>query len=217
LASERIGVVVGLRAEARIAQKLGWDVAVGGGGVAGATHAAETLVARGANALVSFGLAGGLDPALSPGTILRPDAVLVDGATLRCDRALIARLGGTTGHIMLGGRKVLAHGTEKQAVWNANRAHAIDLESGAVARVAWQKGLPCAVLRAICDPADRDLPAAALSALNHDGAIDPWLVARALLRAPWEIPALLILARDAARARRSLANAVAGIASGRAG
>ena len=215
MASERIGIVVGLRAEARIARKLGWDVAIGGGNAEGAARAAEKLIARGANAIVSFGLAGGLDPALASGTILRPDAVLVDGEMLRCDGALVARLGGATGHFVLGGREVLTDRTQKQAAWQANKAHAVDLESGAVARMAREKDLPFAVLRAVCDPADRDLPDVALSAFNQGGAIDPLRVARALLRAPWEIISLLILARDAARARHSLAIAIAGIAPDR--
>ena len=62
MASERVGVVVGLKAEARIARKLGWDIAIGGGGVVGAAKAVDVLIGRGATALVSFGLAGGLDP-----------------------------------------------------------------------------------------------------------------------------------------------------------
>jgi adenosylhomocysteine nucleosidase len=209
LASESIGAVVGLRAEARIARRTGWDIAVGGGDAAGAMRAAEALVARGAGALISFGLAGGLDPKLGAGTILVPDAVLVDDTVLHCDGDLVARLGGATGHRILGGRDLLVDRAQKRAAWEASGAHAIDLESGAVACVARDRKLPFAVLRAICDPASRDLPAVALLALDRGGGIDPFRIARALMRAPWEIGGLLSLAQDAARARRSLMAAVA--------
>ena len=66
----RPGIVVGLQAEARIARRLGWPVAVGGGTASGAADAVQRLIASGATAVVSIGLAGGLDPALRPGAIL---------------------------------------------------------------------------------------------------------------------------------------------------
>jgi adenosylhomocysteine nucleosidase len=88
---------------------------------------------------------------------------------------------------------------------------AVDLETGAVARVAAAHGLPFAVLRAICDPAERDLPPAALVALNARGAIGLARVAGSLIAWPGQVPALLRLAADAAAARRSLARRVAAI------
>ena len=71
LDSRSIGVVVGMRAEARLlrrlARRLGFRVAIGGGTPAGAEAAARRLVADGALGLVSFGLAGGLHPRLRRG------------------------------------------------------------------------------------------------------------------------------------------------------
>jgi hypothetical protein len=59
-------IVVGLKAEALLARRLGVPVMIGGGTAAGAEMAARRAVAEGATALVSFGLAGGLDPSLRP-------------------------------------------------------------------------------------------------------------------------------------------------------
>ena len=67
-----VGIVVGLAAEARIARRLGWKVAIGGGAAAGAEAAARRLIDEGSDALVSFGLAGALDPALRPGALIVP-------------------------------------------------------------------------------------------------------------------------------------------------
>ncbi len=202
--SRHIGIVVGLRAEARIVRALGWDVAIGGGGAAGAAQAVETLLARGAKALVSFGLAGGIDPSLKPGRILVPRAVLVDGQPVPCDPALGRMLGGMTGHVILGADEMLETADSKRRRWRALHVNAIDLESGPVARAAVARGLPFAVLRAVCDPANCSLPPAAKVALDNEGVIGVWRVLASILRAPGQIPELIALGRDAARARRAL-------------
>jgi adenosylhomocysteine nucleosidase len=188
----RQGIVVGLAAEARIAAVLG-DVATGGGLPAGAEAAAERLVARGAEALISFGLAGGLKPGLRAGEIVVPAAVLEAGTRHLTDPAISRRLGGLTADLMVAGHLVVADAAIKRR-----------LESGAVARVAARHRLPFAVLRAICDPADRTLPPAALVALSGDGAIRGLRVLTSLLLHPWQMRSLILLGRDAAIARRAL-------------
>ena len=201
-----LGVVVGLAAEARIARGLG-DIEIGGGMPAGAEAAAERLVARGATALLSFGLAGGLDPALRPGDLVVPVAVLHRGRRYVTDEMLTRGLGGATAGTLYAGEDVVAEAAAKTLLSRETGAGAVDLESGAVADVAERHGLPFAVVRAVCDPATRDLPRAALLALDARGAIKGVRVAAALARRPWEIGGLLRLAVDAARARASLARA----------
>jgi adenosylhomocysteine nucleosidase len=204
-----IGIVVGLAAEARIVRRLGHPIAVGGGGAAGAEAAARQLVADGAAGLLSFGLCGGLDPALRPGALLIPDAVL-DGATRHATGpAIAARFGGPTPHLLLGASQVAATATEKRWLRETTGADAVDLESGAVARVAAEVGLPFAVLRAVCDPAEQDLPPAALVALDGKGAIGLVRVLASLAARPAQLPALLALARQATAGRASLLRAVA--------
>lgn len=202
---------MGLEAEARIARRLGVPVAVGGGGPEGAARAAEQLAAEGAPALVSFGLAGGLDPGLHPGALLVPAEVLADDGRWPTDPALCARLGGATPGALFGDGAILATAAAKQALHRRTGTVAVDLESAAVARAAARHGLPFAVLRAVCDPASRDLPRAALVALDTQGRIGPLRVAGAVLSRPWEIPALIALGQDAARARRALLDRVAAI------
>ena len=204
MASDRIGFVVGLRAEARIARRAGWPVGIGGGTASGADRAARELVAQGVIALVSFGLAGGLDPALRAGDLVIPSHVLLAGSLLPTDPALLGRADGST---LLCGETEVASAAEKRHLFEMTGAGAVDLESGAVARVALQHGLRLAALRAICDPATRDLPPAALVALDARGAIGLLRVLRSLVARPAQLPALLGLARDAAAARRSLVRA----------
>jgi adenosylhomocysteine nucleosidase len=162
------------------------------------------LIEQGANALVSFGLAGGLDPVLRPGTRIVPSAVLSNGEALRPAPELAARFGGLTGHTVLAGATVVADAAAKRRLFVATRAHAIDLESGPVASIARGYGLPFVVVRAICDSAERDLPPAALVALGLEGRIGLMAVVRSLVQRPDQVVGLMALAWDAALARRAL-------------
>lgn len=197
-----------MQAEARIARKLGWSIAVGGGRPEGAARAAEELVSKGAKALVRFGLAGGLDPVLFPGDLLVPYAVMDGDQRLACDPALMRRLGGATRHVILAAHDIVPTAFEKRDLCRASGAHAVDLESGAVARVALAHGLPFAVLRAICDPANCSLPPAAIVALNHRGAIGFTRVLLSVLRFPRQIRDLRELAADAHIARDALVDRI---------
>jgi len=153
--------------------------------------------------LVSFGLAGGLDPALAPGMVLAPAVVLFKTERWDADDALLQRLGGATPGALYGGGEVVATAAAKAALARTG-AVAVDLESAAVARTARRHGLPFAVLRAVCDGAGRDLPRAALVALDGAGRIVGLRVAWAAASRPWEIPELVRLGGDAARARHAL-------------
>ncbi len=195
-----IGFVVGLEAEARIARSFGCPVAIGGGGGAGAARAAASLAAQGATQLVSFGLAGGLEPGLAAGAILVPERVIDEaGRSWSTDPALAARFGIPRG-TLLAVPDIVATAAAKTALWRQTGAMAADIESGAVARA----GLGFAVLRVVCDPAGRDLPPAALTALDAGGRIRLAALLRSLARHPGQIPGLAALGRDAASARRAL-------------
>jgi adenosylhomocysteine nucleosidase len=200
----RIGVVVGMAAEARIARRLAWPVAIGGGTAAGAEAAANALVKQGCIGLISFGLAGGLDPTLRPGALIVPSAVTAGGRCYTADPTLSHMLGGATPHLLLGADAIVASVEDKCRQREQTGAAAVDLESGAVARAACMHNIPFAVLRAICDAADSSLPHAARVALDAHGGIRAWHVLASIVARPTQLPALLALGADAAAARRSL-------------
>jgi adenosylhomocysteine nucleosidase len=214
LSRQRPGVVTGLQAEARLAAPLG-PAEAGGGLAAGAGAAAERLVARGITGLVSFGLCGGLDPALRPGMVLVPRSVIASGRSYRTDPALSAALGGWSVDSILAEDVAATDPASKREKFAATGAAGIDLESGEVARVAARENLPFAVLRAVCDPAEAGLPPAAMAALDAQGRISFWAVAASLLRDPGQIPALIALARATAAARTALVRRVGDIGDGR--
>jgi adenosylhomocysteine nucleosidase len=198
--------VTGLQAEARLALPISKRVIAGGGLPAGARTAAEALAVQGVSALMSFGLAGGLDPALAPGRLVVPRRVVSAAGDWTADPALTEACGGATAEAMFAGETIVATAAEKAALHARTWASAVDLESGEVAAAAARHGVPFVVVRAICDPADRDLPPAALAALDNAGVIGLGRVLASLLRAPRQLPLLLALARDAGVARRALAD-----------
>ncbi len=183
-----------------MAERLGARIEIGGGTAAGALLAVRRLAEAGADRIVSFGLAGGLSPSLRAGDVLVPSHALLDGRLVETDPDLNAALGGTTGHRLLAGDAVAATIAEKRRLRETTGADAVDLETAAVMRA----GLPFAALRAICDEAGRDLPPAALAALGQDGRVGLFQVAASAARRPGQIPALIGLGRDAARARAAL-------------
>jgi adenosylhomocysteine nucleosidase len=197
-------VVVGLRAEARLARRLGVPVVVGGGTAAGASVVVSRAVAEGASGLVSFGLAGGLDPAARPGLLLVPTSVLCGGQWHDADPGLMTWLGGATPHRLLAADAPAVSAADKRRLWQETGATALDLETGAVVRAAAAHRLPFAVLRAVCDPAEQGLPPAAVQALDARGAIGLARVAASVLARPGQVPALLRLAAGTVAARGAL-------------
>lgn len=200
----KIGIVTGLKAEAQWLSKAGFMVRAGGGTPHGALDAAEALVQEGAEALISFGLAGGVRPGLRPGSVLVPSVVIYGTRTYPCDYRLIEFLGGATAGAILGGHKIAATAQAKALLYQRSHPAAIDLESGPVARLAKERKLPFAVLRAVADPAERTLPPAALVSLKQDGGLDVIRILRSIALQPWQIPGLIAVGKDAKAAKRAL-------------
>ena len=92
----------------------------------------------------------------------------------------------------------------KAELRRVSAAIAVDMESGAAARFAAQRGARFVILRAVSDPASRDLPALAARAARPDGSVDHAAVLLGLCRAPWQAPDRVAAARDSAAAFAAL-------------
>ena len=173
----KAAAVTGLRAEARIACRFGLAAAASGGVAARTRAACESFLNDGAPALLSFGIAGALAPALASGTLLLPRTVIeesgfrhpVDGAWRSRVEAVLAAAGlrVESGDI-LGAAQAADTPEHKAALFRSTGAVAIDLESHLIAQVATRARRPFLVLRAIADPALRALPPAAVNGLDEN-------------------------------------------------
>jgi hopanoid-associated phosphorylase len=211
--AERVAVVTGLRAEARCLRGLSVRVACSGASPERARAAAARLLAEGAAALVSFGLAGGLAPDLRPGDLLLPETVRApDGRSLPTDSGWRGRLrarfetGGlrARGGSLAGSERIVGIVAAKRALREASGAMAVDMESHEVAAVARAAGIPFVAIRAVADPYDRVIPQAALEALTPDGHVRVLATLGGVIREPGQLIALVRLGRASAAALATL-------------
>jgi adenosylhomocysteine nucleosidase len=199
----------GLAVEAKIARAAGFSVVIGAGNRCRTRTLVETLAAR-TDCLVSFGIAGGLAPELKAGTVIVSGQVVSElgrwgvDPHYRARLSLLARAIGAVEGSTFGASSVLATHAEKRRVWQATGALAVDLESDIVAQIATSLGIPFIVLRTIADTARRDLPPAALIPLAVDGTPHFGRVVGALLRRPFQLPALASLAQETRTALSAL-------------
>lgn len=214
----RLGVLVGLAAEARLIERAaagGLHVSVvrTGADAARAREGAERLARSGVTALVSFGLAGGLDPTLRPGDLILADGVVLpDGRVVAADtgwrRALFLSAPHALPGTVAGSDRALSDAADKAGLHARTGARAVDMESHALALAAERHGLPFAVIRAVADPAGHGLPAVARVPLSVDGTVRLAAVLPALLASPGEWGRIARLAGETRTALASLSRAV---------
>lgn len=215
-----IGVVTGMEAEAKLLNGLNYRVVAAGGNPDVTLAKTEELVRAGVTGLLSFGIAGALDPRLQPGDLIVADGVVLpDGRHVTCDQAwrqrVLDRISGLDVGVLqfakiavnipgmvAGASTAAATRAQKSALFHATGALAVDMESHHVAELASRHNLPLLVIRAVADTAFDDIPEAALVGLNEEGRPAIGAVLRSLLAKPWQLPALI---RVALRSRAALA------------
>jgi adenosylhomocysteine nucleosidase len=222
-ALHRIGIVVGLVREAEtlapalraLSQADRPLLFCSGGSVERAAFGVERMLDAGVAGLLSFGMAGGLDPALKPGDLIVAERVVApDGTAHAGDGAwaatLVAPRDETPGcpecrlAVLAGVDRPVVSAADKRRLYARTGASAVDMESHVVAAAAARRGVPFIALRAIADPAGRAIPSAALAGLAPDGRTRPLAVMARLALRPWQIPEVMRLAADSAAALASL-------------
>lgn len=162
--------------------------------------------------VISFGVAGGLDPSLKSGDVVVATEVLAGDtrwlAGLPLNEEMIASVALGRRRVVRGGlagvEQVVAAKACKAALRLETGAAAVDMESHIAAAYAAEAGLPFAALRVISDPATRALPHLAMSAIKPNGGIDLRKVLRGVARNPTTLHALVSTGIDFNRALRSL-------------
>lgn len=215
----RIGVVTGLAFESDvILRRARYDGVADkvlvrtGFGRERSRRAAEALLTEGATALLSFGIASGLDPNVRCETAVIAIAVKAENMpALACTPSWLERMARTfgahqpsaCGHLAYA-PVMLITGLDKARTFRATGALAADMESYGVGEAALAAHVPFAALRVVADTAGDELPEIALHAIAPDGSLELGETLGRILKNPAQIPGLLKLGRSAARARNRL-------------
>jgi adenosylhomocysteine nucleosidase len=223
-----LGIVVAVTAEARslVKQSIangelvhlpdGTMLRVSGMGPRRAAVASRALLEKGATALLSWGCAGGLDPKLSPGSLILPKTVITSDQFLyhvdaTWHESLRNRL---KGHVdfhtepLVESTIVVRTPGEKVILFHETGAIGVDMESAAVGAVAQETRVPFMVVRAVADSADTTIPDSTLNAVDEFGRLSLLKLIQGLAGHPTELLALVRIARNYRAAQRTLAAVV---------
>lgn len=205
-------IVTGLLQEARIAAGPGMAVVCSSSDPQQLRALLTVFDPSTIRGVISFGVAGGLDPSLKSGDVvvatevMAGDARWLAGLSLSEDQIAGIALGRR--RVVRGGlagvEEIVAAQSCKAALRSVTGAAAVDMESHIAAAYAAENDLPFAALRVISDPATRALPALARTAIKPNGDIDLRMIFQGLVRNPRNLRALVSTGIDFNRALKSL-------------
>jgi adenosylhomocysteine nucleosidase len=205
-------IVTGLVQEARIAAGPGMAVICSSSDPNQLRALLTTLDPTSVRGVISFGVAGGLDPSLKTGDVVVATEVMAGDARwlagLSLTEAQIASIAlgrrRVVRGLLAGVEEVVAASASKAALHSETGAAAVDMESHIAAAYAAEAGIPFAALRVISDPAHRALPVVARKAIKPNGDLDLVQIMGSVVRNPRSLRALVSTGIDFNRALRSL-------------
>ena len=198
-------------------------LAAAGIGARRAAAAAEAVLdAWKPDLLLMTGVAGALSPDLQVGDLILANAVLTEVEQLHPSFVFPHTHTPTHPHThtgpLLSLDRILITAKEKHAAFTTPPPHdsttapplVVEMETAAAARVAMERGVPWAAIRAVSDTANESLPLDFNALRTADGELPTSRVAVAALRNPRCIPGLLRLGRNTSTASEALACFLAG-------
>ncbi len=159
----------------------------------------------------NIGVSGGLAPDLKPGTVILGDRILNNEkhhAVYQDVYTPSAQLLAFLESILKKNDVPYRRGTllcapqpvdspeNKAAAYLKTGALAVDMESMGAAEAARQAGLPFFCIRVVCDPAGRRLEKKLFTGVDSRGNSQPMRLINPLIRRPWLLAYLFMMARD---------------------
>lgn len=206
-------VVVGMQSEAKAARGSNTEVITGAMREDELRAKLAALDTSKVGALISFGVAGGLDPSVKVGDMVVPDTIIYNNRTWRASPELSREI-----RLKLERAGIFAHRgpivgveglTQGRADWReqfrrTTGADAVDMETHIAAEFAESRDIPFTAIRAISDTVGQTLPPAAMLPLNENGGVRMNLVIGSILWNPGQIGDLIRTGRDFQTAMETL-------------
>jgi adenosylhomocysteine nucleosidase len=159
---------------------------------------ARALTVHPVDHVLVSGIAGGLDPDLSVGSVVVPDTVVDLASGQRFRAAPLARV---TPVGLIGVSDRLITDDKQLAALRAQGVVALEMESSGVAAACEEAGVPWTTFRVIGDRPDEGLTDdSVISLLRPDGTADTLAAIRFMITHPGRIGGLVRLARDSSMA-----------------
>lgn len=208
-----LGVLCGLESERKIASQIpDARVACAAARPYMARDYAKELVAKGAQRLMSFGIAGALDSSVFLGDIFIGSRVASTKGQWLCDESWGNELAHSLPQAKRGGvfgSEVLVATVEaKESLHQSTGCAIVDMESQCVAEVAGEEGIPFAVVRAVCDNVVMNVPPFVMAAIGSDGRVSGWRAFGHLALHPTQAADLMKVAQGTNQALRALKAAI---------
>lgn len=177
-----------------------------------ARDAAAGLMEHGIDALISWGVAGALEPSLITGDVLIPDLIIMEhehfSPSSRWTDNIKAHLAKTLPNIKSGGicttTEICAATENKQNLLHKTGAQAVEMESAAIAKLACEKNIDFIAVKAISDEADTAIPDAVLSGIDNAGTLDLLSFLNSCCRRPGQVLQIIKTASDYKKALNTL-------------
>jgi adenosylhomocysteine nucleosidase len=162
-----------------------------------------------ADAVVSTGFCGALDPRMAVADIVIADCILTWNTRQRAATAGAPR-GGTAHCGTICSTDRVARTAEEKRILAGEGAIAVEMEAAGVAECARERGLPFYCIRTVTDLAGETMVNDFNASLRSDGHFDTIIILGNLLRSPWaRLPELVRLGRRCALASRALGDFIA--------
>lgn len=176
-----------------------------------AKEAAQHLISEGCSKLLSFGIAGGLDPSLQVGDIVFSSHVVTTldetygkRPTGKIENPQLRSGSRTVKGTICGVDTIAFTPMEKATLFAVTKAACADMESHSIARVAVENSLPFFALRAISDASRDTLPSYVANGVNAQGKPQIMPILKGLAAKPTTLPLLLDLKKNTDKALASL-------------
>lgn len=228
---KKVGIIAALPAEAKCLYNKKLNITspveiqkdiflcLSGIGYNSASNAAKKLLDFKVDGLVSWGVAGAIEPSLNSSDLILANAIIGHDKTYPASTEWKNKLSNNSqnsyGKVLSGdiasSKEICASVADKNNLLNKTGALAVDMESVAIAEVANNSNLDFLVIRSIADQAEASIPEAVLKHTDNLGNPELLKFVLSCILKPGQIRDIAILAKSYSSALKTLSDIAANL------